>query len=127
MIPRLFTRFSTRHPLPALALASTSVSALGATVLILTGSSAWAQTAPTAVSLQMRSLAATCANCHGTEGAAVPGEAMARLAGLQKDYIVAQMLAFKEGKRPATVMHQISKGYSNEQIEALASYFAAKK
>ncbi len=105
-----------RHPGPAVA--------VGALLLALCSSSAWAQTA---ASLQMRSLAATCANCHGTEGAAVQGEAMARLAGLQKDYIVAQMLAFKEGKRPATVMHQISKGYSNEQIEALAGYFAAKK
>jgi cytochrome subunit of sulfide dehydrogenase len=37
------------------------------------------------------------------------------------------MLAFREGKRPATVMHQISKGYTPEQIEALATYFAAKK
>jgi cytochrome subunit of sulfide dehydrogenase len=90
----------------------------------LLGSAAFAQTAQ---GLQMRSLAATCANCHGTEGAAVPGEAMVRLAGLQRDYIVSQMLAFREGKRPATVMHQIAKGYSSEQIEALASYFAAKQ
>ena len=76
--------------------------------------------------LQMRSLAATCAGCHGTEGNAVQGETMVRLAGLPKDYFILQMLAFREGKRPATVMHQISKGYSPEQIEALASYFAAK-
>jgi cytochrome subunit of sulfide dehydrogenase len=98
--------------------------AMGAVMLCLLCTQVSAQTAP---SLQMRSLAATCANCHGTEGVAVQGEAMARLAGLPKDYIVAQMLAFREGKRPATVMHQITKGYSNEQIEALASYFAAKK
>ena len=74
-----------------------------------------------------RALAATCAACHGTDGNAVQGEGMVRLAGLPKDYFVAQMLAFKEGKRPATVMHQISKGYTAEQIENLAIYFAAKK
>lgn len=51
---------------------------------------------------------------------------MVRLAGLPKDYFVLQMLAFREGKRPATVMHQISKGYTPEQIEAMATYFAAK-
>ncbi len=80
----------------------------------------------TADSLQIRSLAATCASCHGTEGNAVQGDTMVRLAGLPKDYIVLQMLAFREGKRPATVMHQISKGYTPEQIEALGVYFAAK-
>ncbi len=85
---------------------------------------AHAQTAPG--QLQMRSLAATCAACHGTEGNAVQGETMVRLAGLPKDYFVLQMLAFREGKRPATVMHQISKGYTPEQIEAMATYFAAK-
>ena len=92
--------------------------------LILFGGAASGQTAQV---LQIRSLVATCANCHGTEGGAVQGEAMPRLAGLPKDYFVAQMQAFREGKRPATVMHQISKGYSNEQIESLASYFAARK
>jgi cytochrome subunit of sulfide dehydrogenase len=104
--------------------------ATGALLLCLLSAPAFAQGAATSTSaqtLQMRSLAATCANCHGTEGVAVQGDAMARLAGLPKDYIVAQMLAFREGKRPATVMHQITKGYSTEQIEALASYFAAKK
>lgn len=37
------------------------------------------------------------------------------------------MNAFKTGIRPATVMHQISKGYSDAQIELLAAYFAAQK
>lgn len=64
----------------------------------------------TAQVLPMRALVATCANCHGTEGAAIQGEAMPRLAGLLKDYLVTQMQSFREGKRPATVMHQISEG-----------------
>jgi cytochrome c553 len=76
--------------------------------------------------LQVRSLAATCATCHGTEGRAVPGEPMIPLAGLPKDYMVAQMHAFRDGKRPATVMHQLAKGYSDAQIEAVAAYFAAR-
>ena len=44
----------------------------------------------------------------------VPGQAMPRLAGLPKNYIVAQMQAFRDGSRPATVMHQLAKGYNNE-------------
>lgn len=77
--------------------------------------------------LHTRALAATCANCHGTDGKAVQGEAMAPLAGLPKDYIAAQMRAFRDGTRPATVMHQLAKGYGDAQIESLATYFAAQK
>ena len=31
------------------------------------------------------------------------------------------------GARPATVMHQLAKGYSDAQIEVIAAYFAAQK
>jgi cytochrome subunit of sulfide dehydrogenase len=77
--------------------------------------------------LRLRSLAATCAQCHGTDGHAVEGQALIRLAGLPKDYVLTQLMAFRSGQRPATIMHQITKGYSQEQLEALASYFAAQK
>ena len=77
--------------------------------------------------LYVKSLAATCANCHGTNGKAVEGSSVTSLAGLDKNYTIAQMKAFKTGARPATVMHQISKGYSDAQIESVATYFAAQK
>jgi cytochrome subunit of sulfide dehydrogenase len=77
--------------------------------------------------LYTRSLAATCANCHGTDGKAVSGSAVVPLVGLSKDYLATQMKAFKAGTRPATVMHQLSKGYSDAQIEQIAAYFAAQK
>jgi cytochrome c553 len=37
------------------------------------------------------------------------------------------MQAYKSGALPATLMHQIAKGYSDEQIQAIAAYFAAQK
>ncbi|MFC5521686.1 c-type cytochrome [Polaromonas jejuensis] len=77
--------------------------------------------------LYTQSLAASCANCHGTNGKVVEGSSVTSLAGLDKNYIVAQMAAFKTGTRPATVMHQISKGFSDAQIASLAAYFAAQK
>ena len=77
--------------------------------------------------LYAKSLAATCANCHGTNGVAVAGSSVTSLAGLDKSYTIAQMKAFKAGTRPATVMHQISKGFSDAQIDVLATYFAAQK
>ncbi len=76
--------------------------------------------------LYVRSLAATCANCHGTQGRAGSGSSVPSLAGLQRDYIVAQMKAFQSGARPATIMHQLSKGYSDAQIGQIAAYFAAQ-
>ena len=77
--------------------------------------------------LRTRALAATCAQCHGTDGRAVQGEALIRLAGLPQDYILNQLLSFRNGQRPATIMHQITKGYSQEQLETLAAYFSAVK
>lgn len=77
--------------------------------------------------LRTRALAATCAQCHGTDGHAVEGEALVRLAGLPKDYILNQLLAFRTGQRPATIMHQITRGYSQEQLDEVATYFAAQK
>ena len=77
--------------------------------------------------LRMRTLAATCAQCHGTDGHAVEGEALIRLAGLKKEYILEQLLAFRSGQRPATIMHQISRGYSQDQLTALATYFSQVK
>lgn len=89
-----------------------------------------AQSAPpseAAKRLYQRSLAATCAHCHGTEGRAVEGEALIRLAGQSKDYLLTQLLAFRTGDRKATIMHQITRGYSEEQLEQVAAYFAAQK
>jgi cytochrome c553 len=75
--------------------------------------------------LQVRSWAASCSNCHGTNGQAQGG--MVTLAGQSKDELVSKMLAYKSGQRPATVMHQLAKGYSDTQIEAISSYFSAQK
>ena len=73
----------------------------------------------------VRSLAGNCAACHGTNGHSVGGE-YPGLAGVKKTYFLTGMKAFREGKREATVMHQISKGYSDAEIEALADYFSAQ-
>ena len=95
----------------------------GAVALLL----AAATHAQDAQALYSRSLAATCAACHGTDGAAVPGSGAVPLAGMPKEYLATQMKAFKTGTRPATVMHQLSKGYTDAQIDQLAAYFAGVK
>ena len=72
---------------------------LTAATLVALSGLAQAQVDP----LHVRSWAASCAACHGTNGYAEPG--MISLAGV----------------------HQLSKGYSDEQIAAIAGYFAAQK
>ncbi|MGE0097939.1 MAG: cytochrome c [Hydrogenophaga sp.] len=74
---------------------------------------------------QVKVWAAACANCHGTDGRAAPGAIS--LAGQTKDDLLQKLLDFKAGKRPATIMHQLSKGYSDDQLAQIATYFAAQK
>jgi cytochrome c553 len=94
-------------------------------VLLATANVALAHSNTTLDPLTVRSWAAGCANCHGTNGRAEPGNES--LAGANKDEMVKKMLDFKSGRRPATLMHQLAKGYSDEQIIAIAGYFAAQK
>ncbi len=72
-----------------------------------------------------RNLAATCANCHGTNGVSV--DVVESLAGKPKEELVRKMQEFKRGTKPATVMAQLAKGYTDEQIDAVAGWFAAQK
>jgi len=71
-----------------------------------------------------RNLAATCASCHGTNGQA-RGD-MKPLAGMPAQQLMEAFAEFKRGARTATVMHQIAKGYTEEQIGLIAGYFAAQ-
>lgn len=77
--------------------------------------------------LYTQSLAATCANCHGTQGKSLRDPAVPGLAGRPSAYIVEQMQAFRAGTREATIMHQIAKGYTDEQVKLMADYFASQK
>ena len=72
-----------------------------------------------------RNLAAACASCHGTSGVSRAG--MPALAGRDPDELTRLMQDFRSGKRPATVMQQIARGYTDEQVAAIAAHFAAQR
>jgi cytochrome c553 len=91
------------------------------------GPAAAAPSAADQQALRVRSLAATCAQCHGTDGRPAPDSVVPRLAGRPEAATVEVLLAFKAGTRPATVMTQLAKGYSDVQIRQLAAYFAAQR
>jgi cytochrome c553 len=73
----------------------------------------------------IRTLAVSCAACHGTQGNSTG--ITPTLAGLDGGYFTTQMLAFKDGSRPATVMHHHAKGLNIDEINLLALYFAQQK
>lgn len=71
-------------------------------------------------------LSSTCYGCHGTDGSS-RGPSMPSIAGMDATYFVESMQAFREGKRAATVMTRIAKGYTDEEIKAMAQYFSTQK
>lgn len=95
-------------------------------LMLLAASSAQAQ-AGGQEALYARTLAASCASCHGTDGHTASGAGLPALAGMPRDYVAAQLRAFKAGARPSTIMTQLSKGFSEAQIDVLATYFSNQK
>ncbi len=79
-----------------------------------------------AETLKMRSLAATCAQCHGTDGHVI-GDEISGLAGQEKSKLLERLTSFRNGTRKATIMHQITRGYSEAQLAALADYFSKQR
>ena len=86
---------------------------------LLTAAPAVAETPPSLYA------AATCANCHGTDGRSAG--AIPPLAGRDKAYLEDALKGYKAGTRPATIMHQLAKGYTDEELSAFAAYFASQK
>ena len=125
--PDLESRRKPRHLLevdfdsPLLAIRRSGGALFAAFLLGATGASAVAAE-PTE---RGRDLAATCTGCHNTNGKAI-GEGKP-IAGMAAERIVTLMTQFRDGTRPATVMHQIAKGYTPEQIRLIADYLAAQK
>lgn len=74
----------------------------------------------------VRSLVGACFTCHGTDGRSVGG-VPPTIAGLDRQYLLQTLKDFKDGKRPATIMHQQAKGYTDQELEIMAGYFASVK
>jgi sulfide dehydrogenase cytochrome subunit len=73
-----------------------------------------------------RGLVAACFTCHGTDGHSVGGVPPS-LAGQSRDHLLQTMKEFRDGKRAATIMHQQAKGYTDQELEVIAAYFANVK
>jgi sulfide dehydrogenase cytochrome subunit len=72
-----------------------------------------------------RMLAETCAGCHGTDGASL-GPASPTLAGMNGEYFTEVMQGFRDDSVYSTIMGRLAKGYTDEEIGLMASFFAGK-
>ena len=73
-----------------------------------------------------RNLSAACFTCHGTNGNSVGGVPPS-LAGRPSGELFQIMKEFQSGKRPATIMHQMARCYTDDQLKLIAGYVATLK
>ena len=71
-------------------------------------------------------LSYTCAGCHGTSGHSA-GDVMPSLAGMDKRYLYKSMMDFRSGARPSTIMGRMARGYTEQEIAAIASFFSGQE
>ena len=69
--------------------------------------------------------AASCSGCH-TSGAAA-ATSVSRLYGRDAGEITTAMTGFRDGSLPATVMTRIAKGFTDDELRAIATWLAAQK
>jgi cytochrome c553 len=69
--------------------------------------------------------AASCSGCHPLSPRVT--SPVPRLVGVDRAAIVKAMQDFRSGQRPATVMDRIAKGFSDEEIQAIAAWLAAQR
>ena len=109
--------------------------AVSVRILLLALLISWgAPTLVVAQNLQARDWAGACTGCHSTGyDATADGSkhhrgsgAIPAIAGMDKQKFVELMIAFRNGTRDSTVMHQLANGLSKEQINALGEYFSAR-
>ena len=70
-----------------------------------------------------RTIGAACLGCHGAAGG-IETSIPPIIIGVPAEYIATSMKAFRDGSRKSTIMGRISRGYTDEEIVAVASYFA---
>lgn len=109
-----------------LAISATAVASLTARALAQTAAAGAVSAAPAPSAPVLAStMAHSCAACHGTNGQ-LGDESFAPLAGMPAAQFVKTMTDFREGRRPATLMGHVAKGFSDEDLKGMGEFFAAQ-
>jgi cytochrome subunit of sulfide dehydrogenase len=69
--------------------------------------------------------AASCTGCHPASARVT--SPVPRLAGLERAAIVRAMQEFRSGQRTATVMDRIAKGFTDDEVQAIAAWYATQR
>lgn len=80
--------------------------------------------------VHIRTLAASCAACHGHAGNPVEVDATQKnlqLAGEDKQKLIDKLLSFRSGQVESTVMHHHAKGLTEAEITTLAIFFSQQQ
>jgi len=78
-----------------------------------------------AAGLELPAGASSCIGCHPTKAGI--DTSVPPLAGRNAGEIAAAMEAFRNGQKPATVMDRIAKGFTVEEVQAIAAWYAAQR
>jgi cytochrome subunit of sulfide dehydrogenase len=81
--------------------------------------------AAAAASAELPAGAASCSGCHPSS--ARVSSPVPRLTGMDRAAIVKAMQDFRSGQRAGTVMDRIAKGFTDEEVQAIAAWFATQK
>jgi len=82
-------------------------------------------TAAAVASAQPPAGAASCTGCHPSS--ARISSPVPRLSGLDRDAIARAMQEFRSGQRAATVMDRLAKGFTDDEIQAIAAWYATPR
>jgi len=98
---------------------------IGSRILIAAAMALASASAASAAAGEAPAGAAACSGCH--PGVARAETSVPPLAGRDPEQIVSAMRAFRSGQRPTTVMDRIAKGFSDDEIQAIAAWYGAQK
>jgi cytochrome c553 len=73
----------------------------------------------------VKDLADRCERCHAP-GAEIPGMAVPKIRGQDRDYLVMALRAYRDDRRESSMMHKMSLPYSDAVIESLSSAYASQ-
>ncbi len=81
--------------------------------------------AATAASAEPPAGAVSCSGCHPSS--ARVSSPVPRLTGMDRAAIAKAMQDFRSGQRAGTVMDRIAKGFTDDEIAAIAAWYATQK
>ncbi len=62
--------------------------------------------------------------CHGADGIA-PSEEVPNIAGQHYAYLLRQLENYQNGRRAGTIMQEVLRGLSRQQLKDVSAYFAS--